>query len=69
MRGNGTALTHAQLPSLGHRPDSYIGSTEALTDNMWVFDEGVGFNNRKVTYVPGLYKVCAPWPSASHIRF
>lgn len=24
---------------------------------MWVFDEDVGMNQREVTYVPGLYKI------------
>lgn len=24
---------------------------------MWVFDEDIGMNQREVTYVPGLYKI------------
>ena len=24
---------------------------------MWVYDEGIGMNNREVTFVPGLYKI------------
>jgi len=26
-------------------------------DEFWVFDEGVGMVNRKVEFVPGLYKI------------
>lgn len=24
---------------------------------MWVFDEDIGMNQREITYVPGLYKI------------
>jgi DNA gyrase/topoisomerase IV subunit B len=40
------------------RPDTYIGSVEATTDKMWVYNsanESMEF--RDVTYVPGLYKI------------
>ena len=45
------------LISVRLSPDSYIGSVEALTDFMWVHDEGTGMNYRRITYVPGLFKV------------
>ena len=28
-----------------------------LFEQMWVFDEDVGMNQREITYVPGLYKI------------
>ena len=38
------------------RPDSYIGSTEAHTTSLWVYqDEGMIF--KSITYSPGLYKI------------
>jgi len=47
-----------QLEHILLRPDTYIGSVESVTQEMWVFDEeGVGMNCREVTYVPGLYKI------------
>jgi len=36
----------------------YIGSTEMMTQNMWVMDkEYEGFEMREISYVPGLYKI------------
>ncbi|KNC79788.1 hypothetical protein SARC_07829 [Sphaeroforma arctica JP610] len=46
-----------QLEHILLRPDSYIGSTEASTEQMWVYDQGTGMVFRKVTYVPGLFKI------------
>ncbi|XP_028316956.1 DNA topoisomerase 2-beta isoform X2 [Gouania willdenowi] len=46
-----------QLEHILLRPDTYIGSVEPLTQQMWVFDEEVGMNQREITYVPGLYKI------------
>ncbi|TKS89050.1 DNA topoisomerase 2-beta [Collichthys lucidus] len=46
-----------QLEHILLRPDTYIGSVEPLTQQMWVFDEDVGMNQREITYVPGLYKI------------
>uniref|UniRef100_S4RR91 DNA topoisomerase 2 n=1 Tax=Petromyzon marinus TaxID=7757 RepID=S4RR91_PETMA len=46
-----------QLEHILLRPDTYIGSVEPVTQNMWVFDEGIGMNCRDVTYVPGLFKI------------
>jgi hypothetical protein len=39
------------------RPDTYIGSTNMLTDRIWVHDEGCGMIRRQCSYVPGLYKI------------
>ncbi|XP_009992519.1 PREDICTED: DNA topoisomerase 2-alpha [Chaetura pelagica] len=46
-----------QLEHILLRPDTYIGSVELVTQQMWVFDEDVGLNYRDVTFVPGLYKI------------
>ncbi|XP_040186944.1 DNA topoisomerase 2-alpha isoform X2 [Rana temporaria] len=46
-----------QLEHILLRPDTYIGSVEPVTQQMWVFDEEVGLNCREVTFVPGLYKI------------
>ena len=40
------------------RPDSYVGSIEMLTSEMWVFEEEAGrMAQKKLAYVPGLYKI------------
>uniref|UniRef100_A0A674NEG3 DNA topoisomerase 2 n=1 Tax=Takifugu rubripes TaxID=31033 RepID=A0A674NEG3_TAKRU len=46
-----------QLEHILLRPDTYIGSVEPVTQQMWVFDEDVGMNQREISYVPGLYKI------------
>uniref|UniRef100_A0A673HX87 DNA topoisomerase 2 n=1 Tax=Sinocyclocheilus rhinocerous TaxID=307959 RepID=A0A673HX87_9TELE len=46
-----------QLEHILLRPDTYIGSVEPVTQQMWVFDEDMGMNCRDITYVPGLYKI------------
>ncbi|XP_040856695.1 DNA topoisomerase 2-alpha isoform X1 [Ochotona curzoniae] len=46
-----------QLEHILLRPDTYIGSVELVTQQMWVYDEDVGMNYREVTFVPGLYKI------------
>ncbi|XP_077108524.1 DNA topoisomerase 2-alpha [Ranitomeya variabilis] len=46
-----------QLEHILLRPDTYIGSVEPLTQQMWVYDEEEGLNCRDVTFVPGLYKI------------
>eukprot|EP00057_Strongylocentrotus_purpuratus_P006177 XP_011660651.1 PREDICTED: DNA topoisomerase 2-alpha-like [Strongylocentrotus purpuratus] len=45
-----------QLEHILLRPDTYIGSTEPLTQAMWVID-GETLVNREITFVPGLYKI------------
>jgi DNA topoisomerase II len=47
-----TQLEHVLL-----RPDTYIGSVESTTQSMCVYDDGVGFVTRDVTFVPGLFKI------------
>ncbi|KAF7657622.1 hypothetical protein LDENG_00024190 [Lucifuga dentata] len=46
-----------QLEHILLRPDSYVGSVEPVTQQMWVYDEDIGLNCRDVTFVPGLYKI------------
>ncbi len=52
---------YRRLTSLEHillRPDTYIGSPQiSHAQRMWVYDEGVGMNQREISYVPGLYKI------------
>ncbi|XP_057572303.1 DNA topoisomerase 2-alpha [Hippopotamus amphibius kiboko] len=47
----------SQLEHILLRPDTYIGSVESVTQQMWVYDEDIGINCRAVTFVPGLYKI------------
>uniref|UniRef100_A0A8C2X5M3 DNA topoisomerase 2 n=1 Tax=Cyclopterus lumpus TaxID=8103 RepID=A0A8C2X5M3_CYCLU len=46
-----------QLEHILLRPDSYVGSVEPVTQQMWVYDKEDGLNCRDVTFVPGLYKI------------
>lgn len=47
-----------QLEHIIKRPDTYIGSVEATTEQIWVFNsETSQMELRKVTFVPGLYKI------------
>eukprot|EP01117_Protostelium_nocturnum_P020001 TRINITY_DN881_c0_g1_i5.p1 TRINITY_DN881_c0_g1~~TRINITY_DN881_c0_g1_i5.p1 ORF type:complete len:1491 (+),score=500.80 TRINITY_DN881_c0_g1_i5:112-4584(+) len=39
------------------RPDMYIGSDQMVTQKMWVYDSPAGMTYRKVSFVPGLYKI------------
>lgn len=40
------------------RPDTYIGSVEPITQEMWVYDsEQNQMVFRNITFVPGLYKI------------
>ncbi|XP_042389324.1 DNA topoisomerase 2-like isoform X3 [Zingiber officinale] len=45
-----------QLEHILLRPDTYIGSVEKHTQNLWVYENGE-MVYRPVTYVPGLYKI------------
>jgi DNA topoisomerase-2 len=38
------------------RPDTYIGSVEEITEDMWIYSEG-GMIKKSITYIPGLYKI------------
>lgn len=47
-----------QLEHIIHRPDSYIGSPEPCSQNMWVWDkEKQVIVSRNITYTPGFYKI------------
>ncbi|KAJ5292310.1 ubiquitin-conjugating enzyme E2 15 [Penicillium atrosanguineum] len=47
-----------QLEHIIKRPDTYIGSVEATTQQMWVYNsESESMEFRSVTFVPGLYKI------------
>lgn len=54
-------LSSKQLSPLEHiikRPDTYIGSVERTTQQMWVYNsESDAMEFREVSYVPGLYKI------------
>lgn len=54
----------SQLEHILLRPDTYIGSVERVTENMWVAEKIVTEEKtsyemvqREVSYVPGLYKI------------
>ncbi|KAL7421894.1 DNA topoisomerase 2 [Cryptotrichosporon argae] len=53
--------TYQKLSQLEHvlkRPDTYIGSVEAVTQAMWVLDPDTKqMVNRTITYVPGFFKI------------
>ncbi|KAL4065795.1 DNA topoisomerase, partial [Scleroderma yunnanense] len=53
--------TYTKLTQLEHilkRPDSYIGSVEAITQPMWTYDsENNRMTHRDVKYVPGFFKI------------
>jgi DNA topoisomerase-2 len=47
-----------QLEHILLRPDTYIGSTETVTQPMFVYDASTKrIRQREVTYTPGLYKI------------
>ena len=47
-----------QLEHIIKRPDTYIGSTEYMEQQMWVFNKALNrMEKRNVSYVPGLYKI------------
>ena len=47
-----------QLEHILLRPDTYVGSVEETTENMYVYDEEKdAILKRQVTFVPGLYKI------------
>ncbi|TFL06195.1 DNA topoisomerase [Pterulicium gracile] len=53
--------TYTKLSQLEHilkRPDSYIGSVESITQQMWTWDVDEGrLAYRNVTFVPGFFKI------------
>jgi hypothetical protein len=47
-----------QVEHILMRPDTYIGSIEPLTQEMWIWDlEADKMTKKEITYVPGLYKI------------
>ncbi|KAH8689414.1 DNA topoisomerase II [Talaromyces proteolyticus] len=60
-KSTGAADKYQKLTQLEHilkRPDTYIGSIEKTTQQMWVYDTSSdAMEFREVTYVPGLYKI------------
>ena len=47
-----------QVEHILKRPDTYIGSVERTTEQMWAYNsETEAMENRKVSFVPGLYKI------------
>jgi len=60
-KGRTVEQTYQKLTQLEHillRPDTYIGSVEAVTQPMWVYDKASKrMQQRTLTYVPGLYKI------------
>lgn len=47
-----------QLEHILKRPDTYIGSVEQTTEQLWVYNSTTeSMENRKVSFVPGLYKI------------
>ncbi|KAJ8686672.1 hypothetical protein QAD02_022466 [Eretmocerus hayati] len=48
----------SQLEHILLRPDTYIGSVEPVTEQMWVYDkEKEMMVSKEIKYVPGLYKI------------
>ncbi|KAI7106286.1 DNA topoisomerase [Hortaea werneckii] len=60
-KGAGSSEQYQKLTQLEHilkRPDTYIGSVERTTEQLWVYNsETECMENRKVSFVPGLYKI------------
>lgn len=60
-KAGGATAQYQKLTQLEHilkRPDTYIGSVEQTTDQMWVYNsETEVMEFRKVSHVPGLYKI------------
>jgi DNA topoisomerase-2 len=46
----------SQLEHILLRPDTYVGSIEKQTQQVWV-QEGTGVTFKQVTYTPALYKI------------
>ncbi len=48
----------SQIEHILIRPDAYIGSIEHYSQNVWVYDQSLKWIiNKKISYVPGLYKI------------
>jgi hypothetical protein len=48
----------SQLEHILLRPDTYVGSVEPITEQMFIYDEVEdAIINKTITYTPGLYKI------------
>ena len=48
----------SQLEHILLRPDTYIGSTEPVEQEMWIWDfENEKMIKKQISFVPGLYKI------------
>ena len=47
----------SHLEHIMERPDTYVGSTRAIQENMWVINAQGRMEERTISYVPGLYKI------------
>lgn len=47
----------SHLEHIMERPDTYVGSTRAIQENMWVVNAAGRMEERTISYVPGLYKI------------
>ena len=60
-KGKTVEETYKKLTHLEHvmqRPDTYVGSIETHTEQMWAMDAEEGrMKPRKLSFVPGLYKI------------
>ncbi|KAJ5087058.1 DNA topoisomerase II [Penicillium alfredii] len=60
-KGGNASEKYQKLTQLEHiikRPDTYVGSTERTSQQMWVYNtESEGMECREVSFVPGLYKI------------
>ena len=55
-RGQRAPCVHSSLTA-ANRVVQYIGSTERISERLWVYDVGQGMVERDCEYVPGLYKI------------
>lgn len=46
-----------QLEHILLRPDTYVGSVERQSSNLWVLDSENKMVYKQVSFVPGLYKI------------
>lgn len=47
-----------QIEHILKRPDTYVGTIEETTEDKWIWNnERKRLENKKITYVPALYKI------------
>lgn len=47
----------SHLEHIMTRPDTYVGSTRAIQERMWVVNDDGRMEEREISYVPGLFKI------------